>query len=156
MTDASKVAEALVVQRELRIDASPETVFEFFTDPEKMRLWMGTEAELEPQPGGTLRIVIKPGSVAVGEFVRVERPHVLEFTWGWEGPDQPVPPGSSTVSVTLRSDGDGTILTFRHAGLPTDEMMRAHGEGWDAYLARLAIAAPGGDPGPDPFLQDRS
>ena len=30
---------ATVVEREVRIAARPETVFEFFTDPEKMVLW---------------------------------------------------------------------------------------------------------------------
>ena len=38
---------------EVRIQARPETVFEFFVDPEKMRRWKGTEAELDPRPGGT-------------------------------------------------------------------------------------------------------
>jgi uncharacterized protein YndB with AHSA1/START domain len=35
---------------EVRIQARPETVFEFFVDPEKMRRWKGTEAELDPRP----------------------------------------------------------------------------------------------------------
>ena len=42
---------ATVVEREVRIAARPETVFDFFIDPEKMRQWKG-RAELDPQPGG--------------------------------------------------------------------------------------------------------
>ena len=38
--------------REVVIDASPETIFEFLTVPEKHVAWMGTKAELEPHPGG--------------------------------------------------------------------------------------------------------
>jgi uncharacterized protein YndB with AHSA1/START domain len=38
---------------EVRIQARPESVFEFFVDPEKMKRWKGTEAELDPRPGGT-------------------------------------------------------------------------------------------------------
>ncbi len=39
-----------VVQREIRVGARPETVFEFFTDPAKMVRWMGLTAALDPRP----------------------------------------------------------------------------------------------------------
>jgi hypothetical protein len=38
-----------------------------------------------------------------------------------------------------------------HRDLPTDESMAAHGHGWDHYVARLTVAAAGGDAGPDSF-----
>jgi Uncharacterized conserved protein len=44
--------EPLVVRREVQIAAPPSTVFAFLTDPEKILRWMGTEATVEPQPGG--------------------------------------------------------------------------------------------------------
>ena len=47
---------ATVVEREVRIAARPETVFEFFTDPEKMVLWKGRQASLDPRPGGIYRV----------------------------------------------------------------------------------------------------
>jgi len=34
------------------MDASPETVFAFFTDPEKLTRWLAVEATLDPRPGG--------------------------------------------------------------------------------------------------------
>ena len=58
-------------------------------------------------------------------------------------------PGSSTVEVTLQADGDGTIVRLRHDRLPTDVSRELHALGWQHYLDRLAIAALGGDPGPD-------
>lgn len=45
--------EALVVRRETHIPAPPAAVFAFLTDPEKILRWMGTEAQLEPQPVGS-------------------------------------------------------------------------------------------------------
>jgi hypothetical protein len=48
--------------------------------------------------------------------------------------------------------GDGTRLTFVHSGLPSPETTASHAHGWDNYLPRLALAAEGGDPGRDPFL----
>jgi len=64
--------------------------------------------------------------------------------------DPNIPPGSTTVEVTLAPDGDGTHVRLVHRGLQTPEMREQHRQGWDHYVARLAVAAAGGDPGPDP------
>ena len=137
--------------REIRIAARPETVFEFFTDPDKMVRWKGRSATLEPSPGGTYRVAINDLAVARGEFVEVDRPRRVVFTWGWEGTN-PVPPGSSTVEVELVPDGEGTLLRLTHRGLP-EEQVEEHAHGWDHFLPRLATAAAGDDPGPDPMSQ---
>jgi hypothetical protein len=56
------------------------------------------------------------------------------------------------VEITLQEDegGDGTILRLRHSGFPDGKAAGRHWEGWAMYLERLGVAAPGGDPGPDP------
>ncbi len=138
------------VERELRIAARPEIVFSYFTDPEKLRRWKGVEAELDPRPGGIYRVNVTGGDVARGEYVAVEPPRRIVFTWGWEGEGQAVPPGSSTVEVTFEPDGDGTLLRLRHSGLDAAQR-EAHSVGWEHYLPRLALAAAGADPGPDPW-----
>jgi uncharacterized protein YndB with AHSA1/START domain len=143
---------ATVVEREIRIAARPETVFEFFTDPEKMILWKGRQADLDPQRGGIYRVEMGDQIVARGEYVEIDPPTRVVFTWGWEGQEagsNAVPPGSSRVEVTLEPDGEGTLVRLRHLDLP-EETRQIHGEGWDLYLGRLAVAASGGDPGPDP------
>jgi uncharacterized protein YndB with AHSA1/START domain len=135
---------------EVRIEARPETVFEFFVDPEKMSRWKGSSAELDPRPGGTYRVDgIAGGATVVGEFVEIDPPSRLLFTWGWEG-DEEVPPGSSTVEVTLTRDGDGTLLRLVHRDLPAGQGAR-HMEGWEHFVRRLVEAAAGRDPGPDPW-----
>src|SRR5947207_2616651 len=98
-----------VIEREVRIAAPPETVFEFFVDPEKYVRWKGRMAWLDPRPGGEYRVAINDQAVAKGAFVEIDPPRRVVFTWGWEGTDA-VPPGSSTVEVTLEPDGEGTIL----------------------------------------------
>jgi uncharacterized protein YndB with AHSA1/START domain len=146
--------EQLVVRREIEIAASPETVWELLVDPAKAATWWGMEARFDLRPGGEFRMDVTPGSVASGEFVEIDRPRRLVFTWGWaEGGGGPelVPPGSSTVEIELRPSGSGTTLTLIHSGLPTEESSGNHGQGWEHYLSRLAVAAPGGDPGPDPW-----
>ena len=55
------------------------------------------------------------------------------------------------MEIDLLPDGDGTIIRLVHHGLP-GPATEAHRWGWDHYTARLATAATGGDPGPDPAL----
>ena len=70
------------VQQEIRIAAPPETVFPFFTDPEKMLRWKGIEAALDPRPGGMYRVNITGKDVAQGKYVEVVPPSRVVFTWG--------------------------------------------------------------------------
>jgi uncharacterized protein YndB with AHSA1/START domain len=143
-------SETDVVEREVRIEASPETVFPFFTDPEKMVRWMGTEVTLDPRAGGIYRVNVTGRDTARGEYVEVVPHKRVVFTWGWEGEVFPVPPGSSVVDISLTQDGDGTVVKLRHSGLP-EAMRRFHRFGWEHFLGRMAVAASGGDPGTDPL-----
>ncbi len=140
------------VEREVAIAASPETVWQFLVDPVKATQWMGQRATFDPRPGGQYRIDVIPGHTAGGEFVELDPPRRLVHTFGWDG-ESAVPSGSSTVEIELVPDGDGTLLRFTHRGLPNAEAAQSHAQGWDHYLERLAIAAPGGDPGADPWVE---
>jgi uncharacterized protein YndB with AHSA1/START domain len=143
-------SETSVVEREVRIEAEPETVFLFLTDPEKMVRWMGVGATLDPRPGGVFSVNIMADYFIEGEFVEVVPCSRVVFTWGWrhfpEGPN-PLPTGSSTVEIVLVPDGVATIVRLMHR-LPV-ELHDFHAMGWDNYLGRLAVVAAGGDAGPD-------
>jgi uncharacterized protein YndB with AHSA1/START domain len=143
--------DTTVYERTLTIDASPETVWEFLVDPEKLMRWKGINADLDPQPGGIFRCEVVPGKVARGEFVELDKPNRVVYTWGWDG-SADVPPGSSTIVIDLASDGDGTSLRFVHKDLPNAEAVTSHAQGWDHYLPRLERAAGGGNPGDDPWV----
>jgi uncharacterized protein YndB with AHSA1/START domain len=143
--------ETTVYERTLSIDAAPETVWDFFVDPEKLCRWKGMNAQLEPRAGGVYRCEVIPGHTAIGEYVELDRPHRLVFTWGWDG-NEKVPPGSSTIEVELTPEGTGTRLRFVHKDLPDAEQVASHAGGWDHYLPRLEAAASGRDPGEDPWI----
>jgi uncharacterized protein YndB with AHSA1/START domain len=143
--------DTTVYERTLAIDASQETVWEFLVDPEKLMRWKGINADLDAQPGGTFRCEVIPGHIARGEYVEIDKPNRLVFTWGWDG-SADVPPGSSTIVIELASDGEGTSLRFVHKDLPNAEAIASHAHGWDHYLPRLETAAGGGDPGADPWV----
>jgi uncharacterized protein YndB with AHSA1/START domain len=140
---------AAVVIVERRIKAHPEVVCSYFTDRDRWLSWQGVEAEIDPRPGGVFRMNVRGDGWAAGRFVAVDPPHRIVFTWGWEGDGSPVPPGSSTVEVTLEPDGaDGTLLRLVHTGLPLP-VVGLHRDGWNHYLDRLVVRAADGDPGPD-------
>jgi uncharacterized protein YndB with AHSA1/START domain len=143
------VAGPEVLEVSLHIAAHPETVFPYFTDPERYVQWMGTSATLDAVPGGAYRVGMRDGVEARGEFVEVDPPHRVVFTWGWT--DQfAVAPGSTRVVVTLTPEDGGTRVVLRHHGLPSEELRQHHRTGWETYLSRLAVRAVGGEPGPDP------
>jgi uncharacterized protein YndB with AHSA1/START domain len=147
------VDEGTSVEREIAIAASPETVWELLTKEDEAVKWMGRSATFDLRPGGIYRVEVIEGNTARGEFVEIDPPHRLVFTWGWEqGSSSAVGPGSSTVEFELTPDGDGTVLRFRHTELPNEEAAASHAHGWDHYLGRLAVVAGGGDPGTDPWL----
>ena len=135
------------IEREVRIDATPEDIFPFLTDASKMVRWKGRSASLDPRPGGIYRVDMNGTNIARGEYVEVTPNSRVVFSWGWEGENSVVAPGSSRVEITLTPDGDGTIVRLRHSGLPEDQR-DAHLEGWTHYMARLVVAGAGGDPGP--------
>lgn len=138
-----------VLEVSVHIAAQPETVFPYFTDPARYVQWMGTEATLEAVPGGRYRVRMRDGVEAAGEFVEVEPPRRLVFTWGWTG-GHPVGPGSTRVVVTFEAEDGGTRVVLRHHDLPDETQRAQHGMGWDLYLGRLGLVVLGQDPGRDP------
>jgi uncharacterized protein YndB with AHSA1/START domain len=137
------------VTHEVRVPAPPEVVFEYFTDPSKLVRWMGLEATLDPRPAGIYRLDIN-GAVVLGEFVEVDFPSRLVFTWGWERELFEVPPQSTSVEVSFTPDGEDTVVRLAHRRLPAGAVA-FHRAGWRHYMERLVLAAAGRDPGRDPF-----
>jgi uncharacterized protein YndB with AHSA1/START domain len=142
------MTESFVVRRETQIAAPPATVFAFLTDPEMIIRWMGTEATAELHPGGLYLLKGLSGRNARGTFREVVPVHRLAYSFGWEG-SEAVPPGSSLIEIDLIDRDGGTLLRMTHSGLPDAEQCARHAEGWAHYFRRLAVAASGGDPGPD-------
>jgi uncharacterized protein YndB with AHSA1/START domain len=101
---------------------------------------------------GTSSTRSSPATMVAGAGLRVlhllevDPPHRLLISWGHAGSDR-LPPGTSSVDVRLSPAGGGTEVEIEHRDLPED--MRAFGRGWPHFVARLAVVAAGGDPGPD-------
>jgi uncharacterized protein YndB with AHSA1/START domain len=135
-------ADTTVIEQTVRINARPETVWGFWTDAERICEWWGVGATLEPQRGGRYEVQMESGPTMRGEYVELVPYERIVFTFGWvpgTGAVE-VPPGSSTVEVTLVDDGGDTVLTLRHTGLPSS-YAEEHQQGWAHFLPLLVTAA---------------
>jgi uncharacterized protein YndB with AHSA1/START domain len=132
------------VVRQIHIAASPATVFSLLTDARRMTTWLAEIVVAEPVPGGTFRISEAGGLAIEGKYLEVVPDRRVVFSWGGiEG----LKPGETIVDITLEADGDGTLLTLRHYGLPAPSI-ESHDKGWQfSALPKLKAAAEGRDPG---------
>jgi uncharacterized protein YndB with AHSA1/START domain len=122
--------------------ASPERVFDAWLDPAIARKWLFTTqeseivtAEIEARVGGRFRFVDRraTGDIEhVGEYLAIERPHQLVFTFG-------VPRFSAEmtkVTVVIKPAEHGCELLLVHEGVPAEWQERTQ-EGWGMLLGRL-------------------
>jgi uncharacterized protein YndB with AHSA1/START domain len=125
---------AEIVNATVRIAASPEEVFPYLVDPSLIVQWIGTWADLNPQPGGVFALDFV-GTSTRGTYVSVEPPNRVVFTWGIPG-NAALPPGTSTVEILLSADGDETIVELTHRDIPSG-LRPSHREGWEDCLELL-------------------
>jgi len=139
MTDTTSTR---VIEQSTRIAASPSTVWSFWTDPKRLCEWWGVSAEVVAEPGGLFRVDMGDGPIMRGEFVELDPPRRLVFTFGWEhnAPGEALSPGSTQVEVRLVADGDDTIVTLRHSSVP-EIHADDHTKGWALFVGQRLPAA---------------
>jgi len=136
------------LEREILIDATPETIWPYLVEPERHVEWLGTVVDIDPQPGGHYRVLVYGQHQSIGEYLEVVENERVLFTFGWDEEGNPITPGSTTVEISLHPEGSKTMVRLTHRGLPADAVAD-HTGGWDRYLERLETCVNGGDPGPD-------
>jgi uncharacterized protein YndB with AHSA1/START domain len=137
--------EVLVLTRLLQ--APPSLVFQVWTMPEHLVQCFGPSdftlpvCEVDFRVGGSYRFcMLSPtGSKhwAWGEYLEINEPHRLVFTWNRETGDV-VDGSESLVTVTLEERGDKTLLTLTHVRLRAAKDRSDHRQGWSECLDRIA------------------
>lgn len=142
MTETSELSETSL-RLERSYDASPQDVFNAWTNPEVLRRWWAVDpegstpiAEVDLRVGGRYRLSMEDPSgtkhTVGGEYREVSPPDRLVYSWCWEQDN-----GSghvSTVTVEFQADGEGTNLVLEHTGLASVESRDQHAHGWNACL----------------------
>jgi uncharacterized protein YndB with AHSA1/START domain len=123
--------KTLTFKFERSIPAPPEEVFDGWLDPKVSgTIWNAAEKFLQDARRDGLFYWLLRGTAHYGRFAKVERPGRLEHTW--------VSPNTlgqeSNVTVTFKKQGDGTLMTLVHAGLPDCEEAKGHERGWNYFL----------------------
>jgi uncharacterized protein YndB with AHSA1/START domain len=135
-------AQAAVVRQ--RLPAPPGIVFDEWTDAARLAAWMCPRparclnVEADPRIGGTLEFDIEEAGSTYrvsGNYLTLERPHRVAFTWSCS--TWPDPTIQSVVTVTIEPDGAGaSLMTIEHELLPP-ALVRRHAHGWTAISAQL-------------------
>ena len=140
MATAAAVKPSLIIKR--RFNAAPPRVFAAFTEPQTIARWFGppgvtkVEAESDLRVGGRYRIKahMTNDTLEVGGAYREIVPNEkLVYTWAWKS----TPERESIVTIALKPDGSGTLLTLTHEQFFDDEARDRHNQGWNAVLDKL-------------------
>nr|WSZ11976.1 SRPBCC domain-containing protein [Streptomyces canus] len=134
----------LHMQRVLRAPCS--VVFRALTEPQDLAKWWGPDGfttrgvESDLRRGGGYRIAMQPPEgdrfYLVGEFLVVDPPERLSYTFRWEDPD---PEDRETVvRLTLRDiGGTSAELVFTQGDFATERRQALHEQGWTQSLNKL-------------------
>jgi uncharacterized protein YndB with AHSA1/START domain len=126
-----------------RIKAPPEKVYRAWTDPAQITRWFGPEgaemlsAEADARVGGRYHMVFRTPDGeehdVSGSYREVVPNAKLVFTWMW----RTMPERQSLVTVALKRDGDGTLLTLLHEQFFDEAARDRHRSGWSGTLDKL-------------------
>jgi uncharacterized protein YndB with AHSA1/START domain len=147
------IAGTFVVEREIRIRAPRERVFELLASREGLALWVPVSL-LEPRVGGNIefRFAPEPGveKTTFGEVTAYDPPSRIAFTWDFK--DDPLD-ARTEVAINLTSEGAATLVRLTHTGFVDEEECSKHDEGWGYWLARLEARGEGKVPAPDSSIE---
>nr|WP_311966789.1 SRPBCC domain-containing protein [Bradyrhizobium australiense] len=94
------------------------------------------KADIDLRVGGRYRLSFKAnGSYnEVGGVYREVVPNErLVFSWAWHS----TPERESLVSISMKPEGDGTLLTFHHSQFVDSVARDNHERGWTEFLVKL-------------------
>jgi uncharacterized protein YndB with AHSA1/START domain len=138
----------LALHLERQLNAPRSLIFDACTQPELLAEWWGPKdftapsLELDVRVGGSYRIAMQPPEgelfYLAGEYVDVDPPNRLAYTFRWEDPD---PDDQETVvTITLHEVGDSTEITVDQGPFATQARLDLHHAGWTDGLVRLEAA----------------
>ena len=132
---------SLTLKRQLK--AKPAKVYAAWTDPEKILKWFGPDkidvlsAEADARLGGRFLIVMLGADGeehdVSGTYLEVVPNEKLVFTWAWRS----TPERQSLVTVLIKPDGTGSMLTLIHEQFFDVVARDRHREGWSGCLDKL-------------------
>ena len=146
------------ITREIEIGAPPEEVWAIVTKARHLVGWFSDEVEIDLRPGGAMLLTWHRHGTYQARIETVEPPHTFSFRWVLRANQEPIPRGSTLVTMTLTPTDAGTLLRVVESGFsdlswPEPERARYAGQnanGWITELDELrAYATRTTSPDPD-------
>jgi uncharacterized protein YndB with AHSA1/START domain len=127
------------IEREIRVEAAPEVVYEVISSPQHLREWWPDDADVKAVPGSIGSVTFGPDVVPL-TVVEAEPPSRFAFRWDYQG-DTATAENSVLVTFDLVPVDGGTLLRFAETGYDeaakSDAVLADHTEGWDYFLPRI-------------------
>ena len=145
MKTTAQTAPVLVVRRQIAVPR--ERVFAAWLDSESLAHWMRpgslthATVTVDPRVGGRFRILMEGAAEAhehVGEYLAIEPPSLLSFTWISKATDHK----PTVVTIEFHERGTGTELVLTHRQL-APKAIQGHREGWTDIVRLLDEALTG-------------
>jgi uncharacterized protein YndB with AHSA1/START domain len=125
-------------------DASPDELYEAFTNPNILKEWYCPEGMSIPEVvaearvGGQHRVVMQAPDgtqhIANGEYKELIPAKKLVYTWKWENPEMN---NEALITVEFIPKGAQTEVVMTHDGLPNQKEVDMHSHGWNSCLVKL-------------------
>jgi uncharacterized protein YndB with AHSA1/START domain len=139
---ASETRPSLTLKR--RLNARPEKVYAAWTNPENIVRWFGPagvtpgseRATIDARVGGSYRLSFDRDNEhyeVAGVYREMVPNERLVFSWAWHS----TPERESLVTVSLKPDGNGTLLTLHHEQFFDAAGRDSHQQGWSGMLDKL-------------------
>ena len=127
-----------------RFNAAPEKVYAAWADPQKLVQWFGpgtveqgsVKADIDLRTGGRYRISFTANGTyneVAGIYREVVPSRRLVFSWAWHS----TPERESLVTILVKPEGSGTLLTFMHEQFADEKVRDNHVRGWTEFMVKL-------------------
>ena len=123
-----------------------ERVFRACTDPEDLAQWWGPQGftspgmDFVPRVGAGYRIAMQPPDGELfhlaGEFLVVDPPEHLVYTFRWEEPDPD--DQENVVTLVFIDRGSSTEVALSQGPFATEARLELHRQGWTDSFERLS------------------
>lgn len=135
----------LVLQLTSVLVARRERIFQALTTPAALAAWWGPEGfttpeiDLDLRLGGRYRLTMQPpeGDAfhLAGEFLQIDAPSRLVYSFRWEDPDPD--DRTTTVTLLLRDLGQATEVSLTQGEFATEARLELHRNGWTDSFDKL-------------------
>lgn len=152
MSINEQVQDDQVLRIERLIPASPERLFELWSEPSELVKWWGPDgfdvpaSALDVRPGGYWRTTMRSPQgdlhTVSGVYRTIDKPRRLVFTWGWDD-DTGLRGHETEVTVTFEPAPGGTRMVLLQQAFENKDQRDRHNQGWSSSFDCLArVAAP--------------